>query len=70
MSEPICKITWLVEDLEKVFNDHNIPFNEENIANFLNSRAMRTLEEQSVACGWDVLSDLACDFAYDNKFRN
>lgn len=55
-----CTIRWHRDDLEEVFKDHGIPYTDENIDAFINTRAPRTLEERSTEDGWGTLNYLVC----------
>ncbi|MFX4261253.1 hypothetical protein ACOBQJ_03515 [Pelotomaculum propionicicum] len=61
------EILWNIEDLKAVFRNRGIKPTKENINAFINSRATKTLEEQSISCGWSVLEDLVSDLQYDGK---
>lgn len=61
LNEEIAEIKWVVADLEEVFRRHSIPFTQENVDVFLNSRGCRTLHERSVEEGWEILHYIASD---------
>lgn len=54
-------ISWQVDDLEEVFQKNGIPFNEENVQKFLESRGPRTLVDRSIEEGWIILGDIVSD---------
>lgn len=57
-------IRWSLEDLEEVFKKQSIPWTEENRQIFLQGRGGRTLEEQSVSTGWEILADMMENFEF------
>ncbi len=84
MSECTCKgdsgnnfsiISWHVDDLEEVFQKNGIPFTEENVQKFLDSRGPRTLVDRSIEEGWTILGDIVSDMedefnlGYDTIWR-
>ena len=69
MSDVIRSINWCEADLETVFEKQGIPITKENIDKFKESRGPRTLEEQSVESGWNILDCIVSDMKSDGVFN-
>jgi len=55
LDEEICTIRWCVEDLVIAMTKAGIEPTDENIDKVLANRFERTLQEMSIAEGWEII---------------
>ena len=65
--QEIASIKWCMLDLEILFEEKGIKFTEENVNKVMDHRLTKTLEEQSVENGWEILSVVFDDCIEDLK---
>ncbi len=63
-----CTITWCRDDIENLLTDNGIEVTEENVYKVLDGRTVKTLEEGSIAAGWEILGDIVSTLKHDGSF--
>ena len=58
LSDTILTIEWTREDIFNAFMENGIDFNPENVENFLTEQVKKTLENECIAKGEEVLGRL------------
>lgn len=66
-NEVFCTIQWSIDDLEKLFERHGIPFTKANIDGFLKTGAAKILSEETIQQGWEILEQLVFNFVLNEQ---
>ena len=68
LNQEVGSIRWCIEDLVALLENNGYKVTDDNITKLLDSRLTKTLEEQSVAEGWEIL-DVILSFCEDDLER-
>lgn len=52
------RVTWSMEDLKNSLEEQGYDPSEKNVNYLLNTRLERTLQDQCISTGWDVINDV------------
>lgn len=58
LNEEVCTIRWLVADVLDMMAHHGIALTDENLERVIGGRFAKTLQEQSIVEGWEIIDVL------------